>query len=130
MDTDKQEKIESVKNLTKVIYLLQVLGLLVGGTYIVAVFINHFKFRDVENTWLESHFTWQIRTFWFSVLWFVCGILTVFFLIGFVILFVNYIWVIYRIARGWLRFNEGKPMYSNSFPVTNRIETISDGKWF
>ena len=131
IDRTQQEKIESARNITKTVYILQALGVFTGGlAYVVAVFVNHIKFQDVKGTWLESHFIWQIRTFWFSLLWVFCGILTIFFLIGFFILFANFVWVIYRITNGWLRFNDKKSMYTSSFPVTKRIETISDGKWF
>jgi uncharacterized membrane protein len=59
----------------------------------------------------ESHFRWQIRTFWFSLLWGILGAILAYVLVGFGILFINYIWVIYRIVKGWLRLNDDKPMY-------------------
>ena len=59
----------------------------------------------------ESHFRWQIRTFWFTLLWCVVGFCTFWFVVGFVVWGVSYIWMIYRIVKGWLRLSEGKPMY-------------------
>jgi uncharacterized membrane protein len=101
----------SQKNIALAVYLLQGLAFFVGITYIIAVVLNYIKKDDAKNTWLESHFKWQIRTFWFSVLWFVIGIATVMLYIGSLIILVNAIWVIYRIIKGWLRLNDNRPMY-------------------
>jgi uncharacterized membrane protein len=76
------------------------------------------KRSDVRGTWLDSHFSWQIRTFWWALLWAVIigvvGALLAIVVIGFAIWIVGFfvlgIWAIYRIARGWLRLRDGKPM--------------------
>ncbi|MDX8377630.1 MAG: hypothetical protein R8L53_06360 [Mariprofundales bacterium] len=102
----------SQKMITTVIYALQAAVFLSGITFIIAVIINYVKKDDVRGTWLESHFKWQIRTFWFAMLWSVIGIISYFFLIGYFILIANTIWVIYRIIKGWLRLNDNKEMYS------------------
>jgi uncharacterized membrane protein len=68
----------------------------------------------MAGTVLESHFRWQMRTFWFGLLWAVLGVILAFVIVGFVVLLVNAIWIIYRIAKGWLNLNENKPMYSVS----------------
>ncbi|MDX8400480.1 MAG: hypothetical protein R8K20_09575 [Gallionellaceae bacterium] len=60
---------------------------------------------------MESHFLWQIRTFWWSVLWGVLGVVLTLVLLGFFILIADGIWVLYRIIKGWLKLNDGKPMY-------------------
>ncbi len=99
------------KNWTTAVYALQALALILGVTYLVAVIINYIKIDDVRGTWLESHFRWQIRTFWYSVLWGVIGGLTVFIFIGFIILGVASVWAIYRVIKGWMRLSENKPMY-------------------
>src|SRR5690554_5825679 len=88
------------KRLTQVIYALQAASFLVGIIYIFAAVINYVKWPDVAGTWLESHFRWQIRTFWYSILWGIVGGLTLFLFIGYVILAANTIWVVYRIAIG------------------------------
>jgi uncharacterized membrane protein len=89
-----------------------------GWPSIIAVIINYVKRGDARGTWLESHFTWQIRTFWFALLW-ACligavGALLVIVLVGFAIwaigLFVLGIWAIYRIARGWMRLQNRQPI--------------------
>jgi uncharacterized membrane protein len=89
-----------------------------GLPSIIAVIMNYAKRSEVRGTWLESHFRWQIRTFWFSWLWiFVTSILAALLLIllvGFVIAIVGFaligLWVIYRVARGWLALRDGRPM--------------------
>ena len=115
-----------------VTYALHALGLAIGafgastvvGTFIfgwpsiIAVIINYVKRGDARGTWLESHFSWQIRTFWYAVLWscvvFLLGALLVIVLVGFAIwavgLFALGIWAIYRIALGWSRLNDRRPV--------------------
>lgn len=106
------ENNSSLKNLTMVVYALQALSFFFGITSIVGVIINYVKREDVHNTWLESHFRWQIRTFWFGLLWSVIGFVLLFVLIGYLVLLVNLVWLIYRIVKGWMRLNENKEMYT------------------
>jgi uncharacterized membrane protein len=107
------EKLASLKTLSTVIYALYALSLFNGITAIVAIVLNYIKREEAQGTWLESHFTWQIRTFWWSVLWCVLGGITWIILIGWVILGVAFVWFIYRIAKGWLNLNDNKPMSLN-----------------
>ncbi|MBL1459193.1 MAG: hypothetical protein COA34_015260 [Methylophaga sp.] len=100
------------KTLTIVIYALQAASFIVGLTFLVAVIMNYIKRDDVRDTWLESHFRWQIRTFWFCLLWGLIGALLSAVVIGVFILLANAIWVIYRIAKGWMNVAENKPMYT------------------
>jgi uncharacterized membrane protein len=72
--------------------------------------LNYIKRDDARGTWLESHFSWQIRTFWWALVWGVLGWLTFLILIGWVIWGVAFVWFIYRIAKGWLNLNDSKPM--------------------
>ncbi|HOJ70535.1 MAG TPA: hypothetical protein PLR38_01700 [Syntrophorhabdaceae bacterium] len=106
------EKEQSAKTLTTVIYALYAASFLIGITAIVAIVMNYVKKEDVAGTFLESHFRWQIRTFWFGLLWGAIGVITYFFVIGWLILMANGIWIIYRIVKGWLRLNDNKPMYA------------------
>jgi uncharacterized membrane protein len=114
MNTDltpsPEEKLASLKTLTTVIYGLYALSLFAGVTAIVAIVLNYIKQEEAQGTWLESHFTWQIRTFWWGMLWCVVGAITWFILIGWIVWGVAFVWVIYRIAKGWLNLNDGKPM--------------------
>ena len=110
MNTATDEQLASLKTLATVIYALYALSLFSGITAIVAIVLNYIKLDDAKGTWLESHFRWQIRTFWWSVVWFVLGALTWIILVGWVVLGVAFVWFIYRIAKGWLNLNENKPM--------------------
>lgn len=103
---------KAAKDITTAVYALQAASFLIGITFIVAVIINYLKRDVVRGTWLESHFDWQINTFWFCLLWTVVGLVTLIVGLGLVILPATYIWVIYRIVKGWLRLAEYKPMYT------------------
>ena len=104
------EKLKSLKTVTTVVYALQALGFFNGITWIAAVIINYVKREDVAGTWLESHFRWQIRTFWFGLLWALLGVILFVLIVGWFILAADAIWIIYRIVKGWLKLNDGKPM--------------------
>ncbi|WP_324780996.1 DUF4870 family protein [Thiobacillus sedimenti] len=110
MNAPADDKLASLKTLATVIYALYALSLFAGITAIVAIVLGYIKRDDARGTWLESHFSWQIRTFWWSVVWFVLGALTWIILVGWVVLGVACVWFIYRIAKGWLNLNENKPM--------------------
>lgn len=121
----------SLVKVAHVVYALHALSLLIGITTaatiigafvfgvpsIIAVVINYLKGEEARGTFLASHFRWQIRTFWFALLW--CLIAGFFFatFIGIPLAIVVFIaagaWVIYRIARGWLALRDRKPMYTN-----------------
>ncbi len=105
-----EEKLKSLRTLTLAVYILQALGFFVGITWIVGVVINYVKKEEVAGTPYESHFRWQIRTFWFGLLWGVLGGVLAIVLIGFAVLFADMVWIIYRIVKGWLNLNDGKPM--------------------
>ena len=106
MAADEKE----LKTLTTVVYALQAAGFFLGITWIVGVVINYVKREDVAGTWLESHFRWQIRTFWWGLLWGVIGVITAFIVVGFAVLFADTVWIIYRIVKGWLRLSENRPV--------------------
>jgi uncharacterized membrane protein len=106
----EEEKLKSLKTLTMVVYALQAAGFFVGLTWIVAIIMNYVKREEVAGTMLESHFTWQIRTFWFGLLWGVVGGVLMLLLVGWLVWVAAGIWVIYRIVKGWLNLNDGKPM--------------------
>ena len=103
-------KIKSLKSLAQVVYILYALSYFTGITAIVGIIINYVKKDEAAGTWLASHFRWQIRTFWFGLLWAAVGIATFFILIGMAVLFANFCWIIYRIVKGWLNLNDNKVM--------------------
>ena len=123
---------ESLVRVTHLVYGLHALGLALGafgaasvlGSFlfgwpsIIAVIINYVKRSDVRGTWLESHFSWQIRTFWLALAWAVMVALVsiplAVVLIGIgtwvVGMFLLGVWAIYRVARGWLRLKDHQAM--------------------
>ncbi len=106
-----EAQMQQLKNFVLAVYILQAASFLVGLTAIVGIVLDYIKKDDAAGTWLESHFRWQIRTFWFGLLWSIVGAITIFVIVGYFILFALTVWVIYRIAKGWLRLSEGRPMY-------------------
>ena len=97
--------------ITHIIYGLMASGYVTGGLgSLAAIILNYIKFDEVKGTALEGHFRWQMRTFWWGMLWAVLSLLLMFALIGFVTIFIVVIWHIYRIAKGWIRLNDGKTM--------------------
>ncbi len=79
-------------------------------TAVLGIIINYVKDDDVKDSWLESHFQWQKNTFWYGLLWTVLGVLTTFLLIGYLVLAAVAIWLIYRIAKGWIYLVDGKEL--------------------
>jgi uncharacterized membrane protein len=98
----------ALRRLTALVYGLQAVSLVVGVTSIAGVIVNYLKRREVAGTWLESHFDWQIRTFWLSLLWGLAGLATAAFLVGFLVLLVTAVWFVYRVVKGWTDLNEGR----------------------
>jgi len=126
----QSEPAPSVLNVAHLVYGLHTLAIVIGlvcssitiiGSFlgsipsIVAVVFNYLKQGDARGTWVESHFRWQIRTFWFVLLWFVVAFILIVTIVGMVIgiplLVAVTFWLVYRIARGWLRLQDNRPMY-------------------
>jgi uncharacterized membrane protein len=105
------DRLASLVRMTTVVYALQAASFVVGISLVAALIINYVKRDDVQGTWLASHFRWQIRTFWFTLLWLILGVLTWILLIGHFILIAAGIWLVYRIVKGWVFLSERKPMY-------------------
>ena len=109
---DDRAELQPLINITTLVYVLQALSFFLGVTCIVAIIINYVKHPEVSNTWLASHFRWQMRTFWFGLLWMVLGALTIRLAVGYLIITATGIWIIYRIVKGWLYLHDGKPLYA------------------
>lgn len=118
-DVVVDDRMKSNKTLTMVIYALYALCPFTGAlTGIVAVIVNYVKYDDVRGTWIETHFRWQLRTFWFSLLY--AALLVVFVVvtlgIGAFVAWLPWtilaVWYIYRLVKGFLYLNDGKPMYA------------------
>jgi uncharacterized membrane protein len=97
---------------------LVVTAFLTGWPSIIAVVLNYIKRDDVRGTWLESHFRWQIRTFWYGVLWaclcflFVVGTFGLGLIVVWLPLGLLTLWLVYRIGKGWMALRDGRQMYS------------------
>jgi uncharacterized membrane protein len=95
---------------------LIVTAFLSGWPSIIAVILNYLKRSDVRGTWLDSHFSWQIRTFWYALLWLVLGGILFVTVVGIpfaiVLWFGTGLWVLYRIIRGWLALSSRKALPS------------------
>jgi len=118
----------SLVQLTHLIYGLHAVAVVVGVTSaatiaggfvfglpsLLAVFLNYLKRSDVAGTWLESHFRWQIRTFWFTLLWLMVYGLLILTVIGIplalLLIALLGIWVAYRVIRGWLALSGVRPV--------------------
>jgi uncharacterized membrane protein len=123
---------DSLITVTHVVYALHAVSLVIGavgaatviGAFLfgwpslIAVIINYVKRGEARGTWLESHFRWQIRTFWFALLWAIVVALVSILLAAVLIGFATWVlgvlalgvWAIYRIARGWLNLKDHRPM--------------------
>lgn len=124
---------ESLLTYTHIIYALHSVAVLIGlstahtvvGSFlmglpsIVAVIMNYARRSATVGTFLESHFRWQIRTFWYAALWWLVIIAVggplVLVLIGIPLIILGWlalsIWIAYRVIRGWLALRERRPMY-------------------
>lgn len=111
-----QDPLDNLVKLTHIVYLLQALAYVTAITYVIAVIVNYVKLDDVRGTWLESHFRWQIRTFWYGLLGFIVGAITYFIVIGWLILLATFFWVVYRIVKGWLYLYEKRPITPPAIP--------------
>jgi len=101
----------SLQRLATIVYILQAASLFTGTlTLFAGVIINYVRWQDVQGSWLESHFRWQTRTFWFTLVGLAVGGITTIFLIGWVILLAVSLWLIYRLTKGWVYLSESRPM--------------------
>lgn len=106
------ERERAGRDIATLVYLIQAISLFTAVPFFVGVIINYAKRGDVRGTLAESHFRWQIRTFWYSLLWFVVGWATVWILIGFAVWGISWVWMVYRVIRGWLTLADNRPAYS------------------
>ena len=129
---DRSQQTSSLVGWTQFIYALHALSLLTGilgaatliGAFLtgwpslIAVILNYVKRGDARGTWLESHFRWQIRTFWFGLLWVALCVSFIIVTLGIGVLVMWLplagvgLWFIYRIVRGWLALEGRRPMYA------------------
>ena len=95
------------------VYALQAVSCFFFLHDVVAIVINYVKRDDVRGTVYESHFSWQIRTFWWGLVWTLVGMVLLFALgLGLIVLGVVYVWLIYRVVKGFLKLTEGRPVFA------------------
>ena len=101
---------KELRDMATLVYALYAASIVVGITLLGGVVVAYLKREDAAGTWLESHYRWQIRTFWWFLLWGALGALTSLILVGFAVLFAAAVWFIYRIAKGWIALRAGNPV--------------------
>eukprot|EP01041_Mallomonas_annulata_P017426 gene17426-35897_t len=105
-------RLESAKNTAWWLYLLHGVAFVfsMGTLSLLILIINYVQRPSTEGTFVYSHHSWQIRTFWWGLCWSILGFITIWILVGFPILFATAVWMIYRLVKGWLNWSERKPM--------------------
>ena len=118
------------KSLTLILYILYIVAIFSGGIFaVVALVINYVKLDSVRGTIFESHFRWQIRTFWWYLIWTILAFVPYFFLFFtmnnanafagvavsatifcVVVLFISWVWIVYRAIRGIIALNDNQPL--------------------
>lgn len=99
------------KSFATIVYVIFIVGLFTGGLVTIAgLIMAYLKRGDAAGTWVESHHSWLIRTFWWSLLFIIIGVLLLAVTIGAPILFLVCIWYLYRIIKGFIYLNDGKPV--------------------
>jgi uncharacterized membrane protein len=91
---------------------------LFGLPSIVAVIMNYARRAETRGSWLESHFLWQIRTFWYALLWVVvtsiCAAPLLIVGVGIVVVWIGFgltgLWILYRVVRGWMALGDSQPV--------------------
>lgn len=118
------------KSLTLILYILYIVAIFSGGIFaLVALVINYVKLNSVRGTIFESHFRWQIRTFWWYLIWTILAFVPYFFLFFTMdnanafagvavsatifcvaVLFISWVWIVYRAIRGIIALNDNQPV--------------------
>ena len=121
------------RSLTIALYVLYIVAIFSAGLLaVIALIINYVKRSDVQGSIFESHFTWQIRTFWWYLFWNIIAFVPFFFLfftgenpdafagvaLGasafcVAVIGLSWVWIIYRAIKGLIRVNDNQPMYQS-----------------
>jgi uncharacterized membrane protein len=128
-ETNSEEPVQSALVAAHIVYGLHAVAIVTGITgsatviggfvgsvpSIIAVIINYLKRGSARGSWAESHYRWQIRTFWFALLWLIIALLLVATVVGSPVglgmLLAVTLWLVYRISRGWIRLLNRQAMY-------------------
>jgi uncharacterized membrane protein len=127
----RPQPLPSVLTVANIVYALHAFAIVAGivgtatiiGSFVMslpsiaAVVLNYVKRSDARGTWAESHYRWQIRTFWYSIFWVLLASFLFVTVIGIPLAFAIWgvvtLWLGYRIVKGWLRLRDGRPMYED-----------------
>ena len=123
--TNAENELATARTIAHVIYALHLLGFYTVLLPIAGIILNYIKIDDVRGTWLESHYRWQMRTFWFGLLWSLIALPFLLLpIIQYVVLIALIAWWIYRNIKGWIRLSENKKMYESS-NAKQRVQSSS-----
>lgn len=115
MSSVEDNQFSEEKGSVWLVYILHVLGFITGGiTSIAAIIVNYAKMEGLKNDIAISHFRWQIRTFWWGLLWSLVSLILTYFVIGLLGFVVVFFWYIYRLVRGMINIKDNKGMYGVS----------------
>lgn len=113
-DATNDERLNSLKKTAVIVYICQMLTVLLAGLpLVISVIINFSKKEAVKGTWLESHFNWQVITACVALTGITLSALTFGFILGWIILVVTLLFLVYRIAIGWTALKANKPVVEN-----------------
>jgi uncharacterized membrane protein len=103
---------QSLSTITHVMYALHIASVFSAGIFsVIAIIINYVKRNDLPDLFFRSHFRWQARSFWFTLLWLaLTAPLWILFIPGWAAWGAICLWYLYRFIRGWLAFADGRPM--------------------
>jgi uncharacterized membrane protein len=105
----ERSSLESERTLALIAYVLHLVGAVAGVTSLIGLIVNYVK-RSSYDGFFDTHHAWMIRSFWWALLWSVVGIVTLVLLVGWAILFIVWVWYIYRHVRGLIALLDGRPM--------------------
>ncbi|NDV11945.1 DUF4870 family protein [Crenobacter caeni] len=97
-------------NLVLLVYAIQAISLFTGLPAVIGLIINYLKLSEMRGTRYESHFRWQIRSFWWALAWSVLGGVLSLILVGYLVLGAVWLWFAYRVLRGFIALNDGRAM--------------------
>jgi uncharacterized membrane protein len=106
-ETDEKK----LRDLALLVYAMQAVGLVLWPAWIAGAVIDHVKVGAARNTWVETHFNWQLRTFWVWLAGMIVGFVLLLVKIGWLVTIAVTAWAVYRVVKGWLYLNDRKPMY-------------------
>lgn len=102
---------KKLRDLALLVYAAQAVGFLLWPAWVAGAVIDYMKIDAVRNTWLETHFNWQLRTFWVWLAGMILGLILLVVKIGWLVSAAVTVWAVYRVVKGWLYLSDRKPMY-------------------